>query len=363
MVEKGIHMKLLMEKTRPQIVIPELAVQIGLYEAIVLQQLHYWITETTSGVEYEGRRWIYNTLPDWHLQFPYLSLSTLKRVFTHLRTAGLIEVRQLNKHLHDRTNFYSINYQHKILKTEDEEQNTSEEGSDNKTKIRAFDGAKQEQSKGSKSQSQNGSNRALLTENTTKITTKSNLKRSCSDCSLSTRERPEIDIIRYFNKTTHSHYRECQTTLSYVRARLVDGFQVDELILITDYLTAKWLNDNKMQDYLRPKTLFHKNNCAEYLDKAKKWQLKGRPAYQNGRCLKEGEIPIEIDCAERDNTFSLLFSSAWKPKTALQILAKKIALQRGLGRMHIHNAKALWKEIWYQSAQLIARSTHHNSIA
>lgn len=58
-------------------------------------------------------------------------------------------MRQLNKHLHDRTNFYSINYQHKILKTEDEEQKTNEEGSDNKKKICTFDGYKQEQSKGS----------------------------------------------------------------------------------------------------------------------------------------------------------------------------------------------------------------------
>lgn len=356
-------MKLLMEKTHPQIVIPELAVQIGLYEAVVLQQLHYWITETTSGIEYEGRRWIYNTLSNWHLQFPYLSLSTLKRVFTHLRTAGLIEVKQLNKHLHDRTNFYSINYQHKILKAEDEGKNVAGEGEKSKTKISTFDESKQEQWKGCKSQAQSGSNRAHLTESTTKITTKSNLKRSCSDCSLLNRERPEIEVIRYFNKTTHSHYRECQTTLGYIRARLADGFQVDELILITDYLTAKWLNDNKMQDYLRPKTLFHKNNCVEYLDKAKKWHLKGRPAYQNGRCLKDGDISIEIDCVERDNTFSLLFSSGWKPKTALQILAKKCALQRGLGRMHIHNAQMLWKEIWYQSAQLIARSTYQDSFA
>lgn len=162
---------------------------------------------------------------------------------------------------------------------------------------------------------------------------------------------------------THSHYRECQTTLGYIRARLADGFHFEELILIIDYLTAKWLNDNNMQDYLRPKTLFHKNNCTEYLDKAKKWHLKGRPAYRNGQCLKPGEIPIEIDYAERDSTFNLLFSSAWKPKTALQILAKKMALQRGLGHMHIHKARSVWKEIWYQSAQLIARSTITDKIA
>lgn len=52
------HMKSLIIKSRPQIVIPELAVKIGLHEALVLQQLHYWITETKSGIEHDGRRWI-----------------------------------------------------------------------------------------------------------------------------------------------------------------------------------------------------------------------------------------------------------------------------------------------------------------
>ena len=357
-------MKSLIIKSRPQIVIPELAVKIGLHEALVLQQLHYWITETKSGIEHDGRRWIYNTLSNWQLQFPYLSVSTLKRAFAQLRISGLIEVKQLNKHLHDRTNFYSINYQHKILQIEEDEKKSLNEGNyANTTTIKPFDEPKSKQWTGVTNLSQSSSNRALLTESTTKITTESNNKRSRSVCSFSSPERPEIEIIRYFNKVTHSHYRECQTTLGYIRARLADGFHFEELILIIDYLTAKWLNDNKMQDYLRPKTLFHKNNCTEYLDKAKKWHLKGRPAYRNGQCLKPGEIPIEIDYAERDSTFNLLFSSAWKPKTALQILAKKMALQRGLGHMHIHKARSVWKEIWYQSAQLIARSTITDKIA
>ncbi|MDF7389412.1 hypothetical protein NFF72_11760, partial [Proteus mirabilis] len=40
---------------------------------------------------------------------------------------------------------------------------------------------------------------------------------SRSVCSFSSPERPEIEIIRYFNKVTHSHYRECQpkSRLSY----------------------------------------------------------------------------------------------------------------------------------------------------
>ena len=32
--------------------------KIGLNEAIVLQQLHYWLRDTNSGMECDGVRWI-----------------------------------------------------------------------------------------------------------------------------------------------------------------------------------------------------------------------------------------------------------------------------------------------------------------
>jgi hypothetical protein len=32
-------------------------------------------------------------------------------------------------------------------------------------------------------------------------------------------------------------------------------YSADDLMLVADYATAKWLNDPKMCDYLRPKTL------------------------------------------------------------------------------------------------------------
>ncbi|WGL97260.1 hypothetical protein QE177_08440 [Arsenophonus sp. aPb] len=78
-------MSLLLLKTRPQIVIPELAARIGLNESLVLQQVQYWLTETDSGIKHEGRRWIYNTFEKWLEQFPYFSEKTLKRAFTSLK--------------------------------------------------------------------------------------------------------------------------------------------------------------------------------------------------------------------------------------------------------------------------------------
>lgn len=101
--------------TKPIVLNVALAEAVGLNEAIVLQQLHYWLTDTRSGVEHDGRRWVFNTLDSWQEQFPFWSTDTIKRAFTSLRKAGLIIVEQLAKHRHDRTNYYSIRYEHDAL--------------------------------------------------------------------------------------------------------------------------------------------------------------------------------------------------------------------------------------------------------
>ena len=51
----------------PQLIIPELAKSVGLEEAIVIQQLHYWLQK--SGKLFENNLWIYNTFNEWAKQF------------------------------------------------------------------------------------------------------------------------------------------------------------------------------------------------------------------------------------------------------------------------------------------------------
>lgn len=93
----------------PLQVLPSLAVAIGLNEAIVLQQVHYWLK--TSKHEHDGRRWIYNTLDAWHAQFPFFSVRTIQRIFERLREAGLLLSGNYNAAQTDRTLWYSIDYE------------------------------------------------------------------------------------------------------------------------------------------------------------------------------------------------------------------------------------------------------------
>ena len=95
----------------PLQVLPTLARLIGLNEAIVLQQIHYWLSAPNSGKEINGRRWVRNSLPHWHEQnFPFWSFNTVRRTFKRLIVMGLLEADNHNQSGFNRTQWYSINY-------------------------------------------------------------------------------------------------------------------------------------------------------------------------------------------------------------------------------------------------------------
>lgn len=98
--------KLLIEEP-PLQVLPSLAVQYGLNEAIILQQLHWWAREERFGVEHEGRRWIFNSYEQWQKQFPFWSTRTIQRAFLNLEAQGAVLTFQRGG---DRKKFYAVNY-------------------------------------------------------------------------------------------------------------------------------------------------------------------------------------------------------------------------------------------------------------
>ena len=89
-------------------VLPKLAKEIGLNEAIVLQQMHYWLN--TSKHTHDGKRWIYNSYKSWEEQFPFWSNVTIRRTISSLEKQGLLHTGNFNKAGFDKTKWYSINY-------------------------------------------------------------------------------------------------------------------------------------------------------------------------------------------------------------------------------------------------------------
>ncbi|HBN5482093.1 conserved phage C-terminal domain-containing protein [Enterobacter hormaechei] len=286
-------MSLLMP-SRPIVINPDLAYSIGLNEAIALQQVNYWLKETTSGLERDGVRWIYNTNEQWLEQFPFWSESTLKRTFTRLKNLGVLKVEQLNKSQRDMTNYYTINYESELLDEVKVTKSKSSKCTLPSGQNEPMEEVKVERSIGSKRTALIRSNCTdVLTENTTENTT--DIKNPI--CPVAAQPDGDVlitdqakQVLTHLNQVTSSRYQVSTTSLQNIRARIGEGFTVEELSLVVDYCNAKWSDDLTMASYLRPQTLFQPTKFPGYLKSANSWANAGRPARVNGKWEREDGI-------------------------------------------------------------------------
>ena len=106
----------------PIAVYPILAVKFGLNEAIIIQQIHYWLKEyekydnSPLGLHLNkphtqiGRIWVFNTLEQWQVNFPFWAFETVKFYITKLTRMGIIMKDNFNKSKADRTLWYTLDY-------------------------------------------------------------------------------------------------------------------------------------------------------------------------------------------------------------------------------------------------------------
>lgn len=88
---------------------PSLAVELGGSDpAIILQQIHYWLLR--SNQVKDGHRWVYNSVRQWHEQFPWMSEKTISRHLKNLEKRGLLITGNYNRAGFDKTKWYRINY-------------------------------------------------------------------------------------------------------------------------------------------------------------------------------------------------------------------------------------------------------------
>ena len=83
---------------------------ITLNESILLNQIEYWISKCGRIINNLDGKWIYNSLNEWHKQFNYWSLSTLRRTIKSLEKSGILISRKINAKKWNHTKWYSIDY-------------------------------------------------------------------------------------------------------------------------------------------------------------------------------------------------------------------------------------------------------------
>ncbi|QOP54137.1 replication protein (plasmid) [Levilactobacillus brevis] len=222
----------------PLQVLPSLAVRVGLKEAIVLQQFHYWLQR--SGNNRDGYKWVYNSYDEWHKQFPFFSKVTLRRTINSLEKQGYLVSGNYNKAGFDKTKWYRIDYQ-RLNKACDQNDHTrcsncSHAGDQNE---------------------QTNTNR--LPETTTE-TTKDNSAANAAP------EFPWQSVIDYLNEKTGKHFKHTNTNKGLVMARQHDGFSAEDMQKVIDHQCKLWLNTKDMAQYLRPSTLFRASKFEGYLN-------------------------------------------------------------------------------------------------
>ena len=76
-----------------------------------------------------------------------------------------------------------------------------------------------------------------------------------------------VEVLDYLNlKTGKSFSVKNKNNLQNIGARLKEGFTVEQLKTVIDKKSAEWLNDEKMNQYLNPETLFRPKKFEIYLN-------------------------------------------------------------------------------------------------
>lgn len=81
------------------------------------------------------------------------------------------------------------------------------------------------------------------------------------------------EIVAYFNeKTGHTYKYQNADTQKHIKARLNEGYTIDDFKLVIDHKYNEWHNNEKMKEYLKPNTLFALKHFEGYLQSAKSEQ-------------------------------------------------------------------------------------------
>ncbi|WP_042454643.1 conserved phage C-terminal domain-containing protein [Neobacillus dielmonensis] len=203
----------------PVMIIPSLAAKIGLNEAVVLQQIHYWLGISKHHIE--GRSWVYNTYEDWQKQLPFWSVSTIKRTIRSLEMLGLLLSENYNRMKMDKTKWYSIDYE----KLQEFEDRLPE---DQSTPIEEIAPEEDEQ-------------KVQDSEVHSPVKT----------------EIPYAEIIGYLNEKTGKNFKLSSIkTRELIHARYREGFLLEDFNRVIDRKSADWQSDPVWNKFLRPETLF-----------------------------------------------------------------------------------------------------------
>lgn len=206
----------------------------GVNEAIMYQYFSYWIAKNKANDKhfYDGYTWTYNSQKALTELFPFWNRAKIQRIISSLENQGLLIKGNYNQLSYDRTTWYALpKFEQSVV------QNQTVNCSDlNNERF------KNEQP-------------IPINYQLTKQLTNKDIKDIVEHSP--TEPVPYQEVVEYLNQKTGKNFKHTsKVTQRHIRARLAEGFTVNDFKQVIDKKCSDWLRDQKMKEYLRPETLF-----------------------------------------------------------------------------------------------------------
>ena len=205
------------------------ATEIGIIPAILYQNISYWVDKNKANDRnfHDGYYWTFNSVKAFEELFPYLTQKQIRSSLDKLEELGIIKTGNYNKLSFDRTKWYTI--------AKDAESNCLRSKSHLPTEEIPF--APQGRTIPDINTDINSDNKNIVEQSSTTY--------------------PFSEIVDYLNKKADTQYRaSSKKTQSLIKARINEGFTLEDFKTVIGKKTTEWKSDNKMSAYLRPETLF-----------------------------------------------------------------------------------------------------------
>ena len=73
-----------------------------------------------------------------------------------------------------------------------------------------------------------------------------------------------LEAIAFLNRKTGRNFRPVKVNVDFVLARLREGYTLQEVKIVVAIKCRDWLHDEKMNQFLRPSTLFNREKFNQY---------------------------------------------------------------------------------------------------
>lgn len=188
--------------------------------AVMLNHFEFWIhnNRVNGRHQHEGRTWCHNSVKALTETFPYMTEDQIRRALEKLVASGVLMKSCLSDDKRDRTSWYAfINEDERLFAASIRQKSQIPFGTEDKS---------------------------LYTDKNTDKTA-------------------ALAVLAYLNDKAGKSFKAVKANVKLIQDRLKD-YNEDELRAVIDDRVLAWKGDEKMDQYLRPATLFAAKNCSSY---------------------------------------------------------------------------------------------------